>query len=317
MARALICGISGQDGAYLARLLLSKGYEIFGTTRNAASSFDNLKSLGIDQRVTTFAMVPSSAASVREVLSDIAVDEIYNLCGQSSVGRSFDLPKETFESVAVATLNFLEFLRSSKRSIRFFNAGSGDCFGDTSLAAASEETPFFPQSPYAVAKASAHYLVATYRAIYGLHACTGIMFNHESPLRSERFVTQKIVRGAAKIAANQDTLLTLGNLDISRDWGWAPEYVEAMWLMLQQTEPRDYVVATGRSVTLRYFVEKAFDYFGLDWARYVRTSTDVTRETEIVMSGANPSRIATELGWQSKATVELVIKNMCAACSQI
>src|SRR5882724_6356247 len=243
MKKALICGVSGQDGAYLAQLLLTKGYEVYGTSRDAsARSFGGLVSLGIAEKVKLHSMALNDFHSVMCVLREVNPDEIYNLAGQTSVGLSFEQPVETIESVLIGTLNILEAIRFQTKSIRFYNAGSSECFGDLSDSIADENTPFCPRSPYAIAKSAAIWEVANYREAYGLHACSGILFNHESPLRPERFVTKKIVAAACRIANGGNERLNLGNIAIERDWGWAPEYVEAMWLMIQQEAPDDYVI---------------------------------------------------------------------------
>jgi len=268
--KALIIGITGQDGAYLAKYLLDKGYEVTGSSRDVmASSFANLQTLGIRDKVKLVSVSINDFRSVFNAIQSFDPDEIYNLAGQTSVGLSFDQPVEAIESIAIGTLNILEVIRLQNKSIRFYNAGSSECFGDTGNIPANEHTPFAPRSPYAVAKSTAKWLINSYRESYGLYACTGILFNHESPLRPERFVTQKIIAGAAKIKAGQLSKLQLGNLDISRDWGWAPEYVQAMWLMMQLDKPDDFVIATGRQESLKYFVAKAFEYFDLDWQKYV------------------------------------------------
>jgi len=217
--RALICGISGQDGAYLARLLLDKGYEVVGTSRDAqVGRFENLSRLGVRDRVQLESMAPNDFRSVLNVLRRTDPEEVYNLSGQSSVGLSFEQPVETLESMAFGTINLLEAMRYLDRPIRLYSAGSSECFGDTGGSAANEQTPFRPRSPYAVAKSAAHWLVANYRDAYGLHASTGILFNHESPLRPERFVTKKIVAAAVRIAGGERSRLTLGNIEIKRDW---------------------------------------------------------------------------------------------------
>ena len=221
--KALICGIGGQDGAYLAQLLLGKGYEVVGTSRDAmTASFDSLHRLGIFGQVETVSMAINDFRSVLHKLKTFVPDEVYNLAGQSSVGLSFEQPVETMESIAGGTLNLLEAIRFVDHPIRFYNAGSSECFGDTGAEPANELTPFRPRSPYGVAKASAHWMVHNYREAYGLFACTGILFNHESPLRPARFVTQKIVRTAARIAKGSEEKLRLGTIAIQRDWGWAP-----------------------------------------------------------------------------------------------
>ena len=236
--RALICGVSGQDGAYLARLLLDRGYDVIGTSRDAQiSSFDKLKRLGIADRITLESMAINDFRSVVGVMRKAAPQEVYNLAGQSSVALSFQQPVETLESISVGTLNLLEAIRFLGEPIRFYNAGSSECFGDAQSDGATEDHPFRPRSPYAVAKAAAFWQVANYREAYNLFACSGILFNHESPLRPARFVTRKIIAAACRIAAGSDEVLSLGNTSVQRDWGWAPEYVEAMWLMLQKDKP--------------------------------------------------------------------------------
>jgi GDPmannose 4,6-dehydratase len=261
---ALICGISGQDGAYLAKWLLEKGYTVTGTSRNAVDSpFENLKRIGIFKRVNVISMDVGNFESVMATIKVVVPDEIYNLAAQSSVGLSFQKPVETLQSIAVGTLHILEAMRLAGCRTRFYSAGTSECFGNAEYAPVTEDTPFNPCSPYAVAKVAAHHLVANYRDAYGIYACTGILFNHESPIRPEHYVSQKIVRTAVRIALGSKEKLHLGNLDINRDWGWAPEYVEAMWLMLQSDTPQDFVIATGQAVSLKYFVEKTFSYLGL------------------------------------------------------
>lgn len=272
MKKVLICGVSGQDGAYLAKLLLDRGYTVCGTSRDAQmSSFKNLVRLGIRDRIKLTSMALTDFRSVLQVLMKVEPDEVYNLAGQSSVGLSFEQPVETLESISVGTLNLLEAIRFTGAPIKFYNAGSSECFGDIGDRAADEMTPFRPRSPYAVAKATAFWEVANYREAYGLFACSGILFNHESPLRPERFVTQKIVAGACRIARGSSEKLHLGNLKIQRDWGWAPEYVEAMYLMLQKEEPDDYAIATGESYKLEDFVARAFAAVDLNWRDWVVT----------------------------------------------
>ena len=309
---ALIAGITGQDGAYLAQLLLDKGYTVVGTSRDAmTASFDNLERLGIRDRVTRASMAITDFRSVLATLTRFQPTEVYNLAGQSSVALSFEQPVEAMESIATGTLNLLEAIRFTKQPIRFYNAGSGECFGDTSDTPADEATPFHPRSPYAVAKTAAHGLVANYRDAYGIFACTGFLFNHESPLRPERFVTQKIVHAAARIAAGSADKLRLGNLGIHRDWGWAPEYVDAMWRMLQQESAQDLVIATGRTVSLEYFVERAFAHFDLDWRAHVERDPALVRPSEIMMSRADPRRAHDVLGWRSDKNVDDVVAAMC------
>jgi GDPmannose 4,6-dehydratase len=312
--RALIIGISGQDGAYLAELLLSKGYTVFGTSRDAnLAAFGNLERIGIAGRVKRLSMAPNDFRSALSVLVQVEPDEVYNLSGQSSVGLSFDQPVETMESISIATLNLLEAIRFTKRSIRFYNAGSGECFGDTRGLPADEETPFRPRSPYAVAKAAAHFEVANYREAYGLFACSGILFNHESPLRPERFVTRKIVSAACRIATGSGERLRLGNTKVKRDWGWAPEYVEAMWRMLQQERPDDYVIATGRTHALDEFVEAAFAAVGLSASDHVDVDPALYRPTDIEGNYANPEKAARVLGWRAGVGMADAVRRMVAA----
>ena len=312
--KALIIGITGQDGAYLAKYLLDKGYEVTGSSRDVmASSFSNLQTLGIRDKVKLVSVSINDFRSVFNAIQSFNPDEIYNLAGQTSVGLSFDQPVEAIESIAIGTLNILEVIRLQNRPVRFYNAGSSECFGDTGDTPANEHTPFAPRSPYAVAKSTAKWLINSYRESYGLYACTGILFNHESPLRPERFVTQKIIAGAAKIKAGTLNKLQLGHLDISRDWGWAPEYVQAMWLMMQLDKPDDFVIATGRKESLKYFVAKAFEYFDLDWQKYVEIEPSFFRPNEIISSVGNPQKAIEVLGWSKPTDVDGIIKMMCAA----
>ena len=310
---ALICGVSGQDGTYLARLLLERGYTVHGASRDAqASSFQNLRRLGLIDSVRLESLNITDFRSVLQALKRVNPDEVYNLAGQSSVALSFDQPVETLESVSLGTLNLLEAIRFTERPVRFYNAGSGECFGDTKTPA-DENTAFRPRSPYAVAKAAAHWEVANYAEAYGLYACTGILFNHESPLRAERFVTRKIVAAACRISRGSGERLRLGNLSVQRDWGWAPEYVEAMWTMLQQDKPESYVIATGQSHTLEEFVECAFAEVGLQWHDHVDIDKRLYRPADISYANANPSRAQERLGWKAKAAMPQVVAMMTAA----
>jgi GDPmannose 4,6-dehydratase len=309
--RALICGISGQDGTYLAQFLLGKGYRVWGTSRDAqGSTLANLKTLNILDQVRLLSMVPEDFRSVFVAIERSEPDEIYYLAGQSSVGLSFEQPAETIQSSVIGTLNLLEACRMQNRRIRLYHAGSSECFGDTSGAAANEETPFSPRSPYAVAKSSSYWLVNNYREAYGLFACTGLLFNHESPLRPIRFVTQKIVQAAKRIAAGSAEKLILGRLDIKRDWGWAPEYVEAMWRMLQLQGPEDFVIATGKTERLETFVDLAFKYVGLDWQDHVLQSDEFIRPTDLLISVANPSKANRKLAWQATIMLPELVERM-------
>ena len=273
----------------------------------------NLHALSIADRVTVLSMATGDFRSVLQVLDKVRPDEIYNLAGQSSVALSFEQPVETLESQAVSTLNLLECMRFMKLDCRFYSAGSSECFGDAGAAAANEKTPFRPRSPYAAAKATAFWEVAIYREAYGLYACTGILFNHESPLRPERFVTQKIVRGAARIAGGSGEALRLGNLHIERDWGYAPEYVRAMWQMLQRAAPDDFVIATGATHKLEDFVATAFLHFGLDWRRHVDIDDSLMRPTDLRVSRADPRKAREVLGWVAQSSMKDVVREMIAS----
>jgi len=284
---------------------------VHGTSRDAeAASFDNLARVGMREHVVRHSMDSHEFRSVLQVLTRSAPDEIYSLAGQSSVGLSFEQPVETIESNAMGTLNLLEAMRILGRPIRLYSAGSGECFGDTQGEAADETTAFHPRSPYAVAKATAHWLVSNYREAYGLHASTGILFNHESPLRSRRFVTRKIVAAACAIASGSRERLVLGNLGVHRDWGWAPEYVEAMWLMLQQPRGDDFVIATGQQHSLAEFAEAAFAHLGLDWRDHTDSSPSLYRPTDIVSSRGNAGKAAAVLGWRPKWAMAQVVRGM-------
>ncbi len=309
--KALICGVSGQDGAYLAKLLIGKGYEVWGTSRDAEiSGFKNLARLGIKENVHCMSMALNDFRSVLQVVNKIEPDELYNLAGQSSVGLSFEQPVETLESITGGTLNLLEVMRFLGEPIRFYNAGSGECFGDLNSVAADENTPFRPRSPYAVAKAAAFWEVANYREAYGLYACSGILFNHDSPLRPSRFVTRKIVAAACRIAEGSQEKLYLGNIDVARDWGWAPEYVDAMWRMLQLDHPEDIVIATGETNCLSDFVKEAFSCLGLNWQEHVKTNSELLRPSEIMVGRANPSKARQKLNWQAEFKMKDVVQKM-------
>ena len=313
--RALIFGISGQDGAYLAQHLLTHGYEVVGTSRDAqVSGLGNLVRLGLHAEVRMESAAINDFRSVLQVLSKTKPDEIYNLAGQTSVGLSFEQPVETLDSIAGGTLNILEALRFLNRPAKFYNAASSECFGEASTHPSTEEAPFRPRSPYAVAKAAAFWEVANYREAYGLFACSGILFNHESPLRPERFVTQKIVAGACRIAdAGGQGQLRLGNLGVERDWGWAPEYVDAMWRMLQQPAAEDYVIATGETRPLQDFVARAFACVGLDWQEHVVSDKALLRPTDLQKGWADPGKAARQLGWTATHKLDDVVRLMVEA----
>jgi GDPmannose 4,6-dehydratase len=312
--RALICGISGQDGTYLAELLLRKGYTVIGTSRDAqTSSFSSLARLGIAGQIQLESMATYDFRSVLHLLRKAEADEIYNLAGQSSVGLSFGQPVETLDSIIAGTLNILESIRFLGKPTRFYNAGSGECYGNTEPSGAVEDAPFRPRSPYAVAKSTAYWLVANYREAYGLHAMTGILFNHESPIRPQRFVTRKVIATACRIARGSGEKLTLGNLQIRRDWGWAPEYVEAMWKMLQCEQPHDFIIATGVSHSLEEFVKQAFAELDLDWRDHTVVSDALLRPSDISDGKGNAAKAERLLGWKAKAHMKEVISMMVRA----
>ena len=312
--KCLIFGVTGQDGALLAKFLLDKGYSVVGTSRDAQlSELKNLKALGIANSVRVVSANPADFRSVLDVLIKNEPEEIYNLAGQSSVGLSFEQPVETFNSIGMANLTLLEAIRFiGHKSIRYYNAGSGECFGNTAVPA-TEESPFRPRSPYAMAKASAFWQVANYREAYGLFACSGILFNHESSLRPERFVTQKIVRAACRIAKGRQEKLEVGNLNVERDWGWAPEYVDAIWRMLQQEEAEDYIVATGISCTLLEFITAVFAEFNLNWEEHVVVNEAFFRPSDILQSRAKPDKAKRILGWSAKSSYKEVVSMLVMA----
>lgn len=317
MKKALVTGISGQDGAYLAKLLLQNGYDVCGTSRDAQmSSFTNLRRVGIRKDVQLTSVALNDFRSVLQVLFKVQPDEIYNLAGQSSVALSFEQPVETQESVYLGTLNLLEAIRFTGRGIKLYNASSSECFGDLGGQPATEETAFRPRSPYAVAKSAAFWQVSNYREAYHIFACSGILFNHESPLRPERFVTQKIVRSAYRIAHGKKEKLQLGNIEIQRDWGWAPEYVEAMYQMLQQKSPEDFVIATGQARKLQDFVSAAFEAVGLDWRDHTTFDHTLFRPTEIMIGRGDASKAAEKLGWKPKYKMDEVVRMMIQAAAE-
>jgi GDPmannose 4,6-dehydratase len=309
---ALIFGISGQDGAYLAHMLLSMGYRVHGASRDAeALHFGNLTRLGIKNQIQLHSASLSDFRSTLSILTIVEPDEIYNLAGQSSVALSFNQPVETFESVTVGTLNILECIRYVKLPLRMFNAISSECFGDTGEPA-NEETPFRPCSPYAMAKSAAFWAVKTYREAYGLQVCSGILSNHESPIRPERFVCRKIVAAAVRIANGSGERLFLGNVSIQRDWGLAAEYAEAMWRILQQELIDDFIIATGETYTLGDFMDAAFASVGLDFNDHVTIDESLLRPLDLSASRLDPRKARDKLGWEARykgrQLAELLVK---------
>jgi len=298
--KALIFGVTGQDGAYLAAHLLGQGYQVHGTTRNIFFPALNLRLLGLTDRVRLHAVQPVDPSEVAALIEELTPDEIYNLAGQSSVGLSFSQPAEAFKSHAVIALNVLEAMRVLRSKARFYNASSGECFGETGATPADQTTPFRPRTPYGVAKTSATLVLQNYREIYDLFACVGFAFNHESPLRQEGFFASKVVRGAIDIAHKRSRRLELGNLQSVRDWGWVPDFVEAMHLMLQKDAPEDFVISTGIPTSSEEFVERVFSHLGLDWKDHVTCRTSLTRPKDIGVSFGNPERARAKLEWSAK-----------------
>ena len=319
MPSALITGITGQDGAYLSQYLLGKGYEVWGTVRADTSRIgitreiappcetNSLHVLGIAERVRWIATDYLEINSLARALDLSAPDEVYNLAAQSSVARSFDAPTETGEVTALSVARLLHALREVKPEARFFQASSSEMFGMARETPQTENTPFYPRSPYGVAKVYAHWMTVNYREAYNLHASCGILFNHESPLRPERFVTRKITQGVARIACGQQQTLELGNLDVQRDWGFAGDYVQAMHRMLQQDEPDDYILATGRTHSLRQWVQSAFECVGLDYEKYVRIDPRYLRPAEVDTVTGEPQKAREKLGWQAHMSFESLI----------
>ncbi len=303
MKTAIIFGISGQDGAFLSKLLLEKRYRVIGVSRNIQNtSLANLKTMNIIDDIKLLSCSMLDFNSIFKLIEKTAPHEIYDLSGQSSVALSFKKPVETYESITIANMNLLEVLRKSNAPVKLFNAGSSECFGDTQGKAATEITPFSPRSPYAVAKTSACFQTANYRDAYNLFACTGILFNHESFLRPETFVTRKIVSTACRISRGSKEKLVLGNTSIQRDWGWAPEYVEAMWLMLQKDQPDDFIIATGTTCKLEQFIYYVFKTLGLNWKEHIKTDKEFMRPADIKIVKANPVKAQKILNWKAKYT---------------
>ena len=317
--KALICGVSGQDGAYLAQLLLGKGYQVWGATRDLHGPHTNLHRLGIFERVHLIPVHLPDLGSVLAAFEQAAPDEVYNLAGQTSVGLSFKLPVETYQSLALGALNLLEALRlrgASGKPARLFHAGSAECFGYSGRERITLETPMRPRNPYGMAKAAAHLQVGSYRESFGLYCCTGVLFNHESPLRPQAFVTQKVIAAVGAIARGSQDKLHLGAMDVYRDWGWAPEYVEAMWLMLQQPAPADFIIATGEANSLQTFVDTAFQRIGRNWRDHVVQDDALLRPTDTVFVSADPSAIAEKIGWRARSRMVEVIDQMLEADAQ-
>ena len=309
---ALIVGVTGQDGSYLASHLLQLGYQVIGSTRDPFSvSVKNLQYLSIADDVEIISLAPNDYGSVLGAITKYSPSEIYNLSGLTSVSLSFDQPFECLQSISTATVNFLESIRQTQHCIKFFSAGSSECFGTSSdNVPCTETTPFAPCSPYAVAKTASYWTVSNYRATYGMFCCTGILGNHESPLRPPRFVTQKIVKAAYDIKAGLATNLSLGNVNITRDWGWAPDYVKAMHLMLQQKTAQDFVIATGVSHSLLTFAELVFAKLDLALNDHLVINSTLYRPSDLSYSSLDPSLIGQELGWRAQKSFESIVDSM-------
>lgn len=307
--KALVTGLTGQDGSYLAELLHQKGYEVHGLLRRSSQP--------IDQRLGHLADYVeiqhgdlTDSLSLREILSKVQPDEIYNLAAQSHVAWSFKTPESTFDITGAGCLRLLEAMRQTSPHSRFYQASSSEMFGQVHETPQTERTPFHPRSPYGVAKVAAFWATVNYREGYDMYACNGILFNHESERRGEEFVTRKITIAAAKISLGLQDKLMLGNLDAKRDWGYAPEYVEAMWLMLQQDKPEDYVIATGETHTVRDFCEAAFSHLGLDYEKYVEIDPQFYRPAEVNLLIGDPSKAKRELGWEPKVSFQKLVTRM-------
>ncbi|HAO77873.1 MAG TPA: GDP-mannose 4,6-dehydratase [Verrucomicrobia subdivision 3 bacterium] len=317
--KALITGITGQDGSYLAELLLGKGYEVHGIVRRAStfnrSRLDDIYSDPQLEKTRLFLHYGDlgESGSLSRLLARIQPDEIYNLGAQSHVRISFDTPEYTMDVTATGTLRLLEAIRESGLRPRFYQASSSEMYGKVQQVPQSEETPFHPRSPYAVAKVCAYWATVNYREAYGLHASNGILFNHESPRRGEGFVTRKITRAVAHIQAGLQDKLYLGNLDAKRDWGYAKEYVDVMWLMLQQEAPDDYVVATGETHSVREFLEASFGLAGLDWQKYVEYDPRYVRPSEVDLLIGDGRKVQRKLGWKPKTTFKDLVRLMVEA----
>ncbi len=314
--RALITGITGQDGSYLAELLLDKGYEVHGLIRRSSSfntgRIDHLYRDPHEAETRLFLHYAdlTDSSSLFGHLHRIKPDEVYNLGAQSHVKVSFEMPEFTAETAGMGTLRMLEAVRTADWPIRFYQAGSSEMYGKVLESPQNERTPFNPRSPYAIAKVFAHFMVVDYREAYGLHASNGILFNHESPRRGGTFVSRKVTRAVAAILAGKQEKVYLGNLDAKRDWGYAPEYVEAMWRMLQQDDPNDYVIATGEMHTVRELVETAFGLVGLDWHAHVGVDPGYYRPTEVDELCGDASTARERLGWQARTTFQDLMRLM-------
>ena len=313
MKRALITGVTGQDGAYLSQLLLEKGYDVFGVLRRSASADvidERLRWLGIAEHVQTIDGDLIDLSSLIRAVKDVKPDEVYNLAAQSFVKTSWNQPLLTGQVTALGAANILEAVRIAAPEARFYQASSSEMYGLIQAPVQNETTPFYPRSPYAVSKLYAHWMTVNYRESFGLHASSGILFNHESPLRGIEFVTRKVTDGVARIKLGLANELLLGNLDARRDWGHARDYVRAMWLMLQQDKPDDYVVATGRTTSVRDMCRIAFTHVGLDWREFVKSDPAFLRPAEVDVLHGDPTKARSVLGWQAEISLEDMFREM-------
>jgi GDPmannose 4,6-dehydratase len=314
--KALVTGITGQDGSYLAELLLSKGYEVHGIIRRASTfNTGRIDHLYTDPHINGVHLFLhygdiSDSTNLIKLLYQIQPEEVYHLAAQSHVRVSFDIPEYTGDVTGLSTVRILEAIRQTGVNSRFYQASSSEMFGNVQQVPQTERTPFYPRSPYGAAKVYAYWATVNYRESYDIFACNGILFNHESPRRGETFVTRKITRAAARIKAGLEDKLYLGNLDAKRDWGYAKEYVEAMWLMLQQDQPDDYVIATGETHSVREFLDEAFSYVGLDSQQYVEIDPKYYRPAEVDLLVGDASKARTQLGWQPKTTFKELVRLM-------
>lgn len=314
--RALITGVTGQDGSYLAELLIEKGYEVHGIIRrNSTFTTGRIEHLFSDphekeQKLTLHFGDLGDSSVLQRLIKEIKPDEVYNLAAQSHVQVSFEIPEYTADATGVGTLRLLEAIREHAPKARFYQASSSEMFGKVQAVPQIETTPFYPRSPYAVAKLYSHWITTNYRESYDMYACSGILFNHESPRRGETFVTRKITRAVAAIKHGKQDKLYLGNMDAKRDWGFAGDYVEAMWLMLQQDKADDYVVATNETHTVKEFVERAFDHVGLDWSKYVEIDQRYFRPAEVDLLIGDPAKAKKILKWEPKVTFEGLVDMM-------
>ena len=313
MKTALITGITGQDGAYLSELLLAKGYEVHGLVRRSSTAEVNdvrLKWLGIEKRVNLMDGDLTDLSSIIRIVQETKPDEVYNLAAQSFVKSSWNQPLLTGEVTGLGCTNVLEAIRIQRPTTRFYQASSSEMYGLIQQEMQSETTPFYPRSPYAVAKLYAHWMTVNYRESFGMHASSGILFNHESPLRGIEFVTRKVTDGVARIKLGLANELRLGNIDAKRDWGHSKDYVRAMWLMLQQNKPDDYVVATGRTVTVRDMCKIAFAHAGLPLEKHLVIDQKLFRPAEVDVLLGNPAKAKAKLGWESVISLEEMIREM-------